>query len=41
MKDIQKDTSIDSETYISYSYVNNDNNIKIESINALDNKLFK
>ena len=40
-KDIEKDSRKDSQTYISYSYVDNGNNEKLDGISELENKLFK
>ena len=41
MKDIEKDSKKESQTYITYSYNNNGNNEKLNSIDELENKLFK
>lgn len=40
-KDIKKDSRKDSQTYITYSYINDGNNEKLDSISELGNKLFK
>lgn len=40
MRDIEKDSIKNSQTYISYLYVNNGNNEKVDNISELENKLF-
>ena len=40
-KDIEKDSQKNSQSYVSYTYINNGINEEYENINLLGNKLFK